>query len=113
LRGPCAFAEVTPRLGGSVGEFATCGVAATIERDPDGTVTKARIALFGVAATPVRARSAEELLVGQWPEPGRLTAAAQATAAELSPLADVHAGPAYRRRLSRVLTERALTEMIS
>ncbi len=106
-----ALHEVTPRLGGSTGEFATAGVAATAELDDGGRWRRARIALFGVADRPIHAREAEALVTGAEPTADLIAAAAESAAAAVDPPADVHAGPEYRRRLVRVLTSRALAEL--
>ena len=105
------FHEVTPRLGGSTGEFATAGVAAAGERDDGGRLRRVRIALLGVADRPVRAREAEKLLTGAQPTADVFAAASESAAAAVDPPSDVHAGAAYRRRLVRVLTRRALAEL--
>src|SRR3954449_1935395 len=55
-----SFHEVSRRHG----DFALVGVGAVAELDDSGLVTRARIALSGVADTPVRATQAEESLVG-------------------------------------------------
>jgi carbon-monoxide dehydrogenase medium subunit len=109
--GRVAFLEATPRLGGSTGEFATAGVAATTDFDRDGRFTNPRIALFGVADRPVRAHEAEAILSGVEPSADLLAAAAESARATIDPPADVHAGPDYRRRLVSVLTSRALAEL--
>jgi CO/xanthine dehydrogenase FAD-binding subunit len=106
-----AFLEATPRLGGSTGEFATVAVAATAERDASGRFTDVSIALAGAAERAVRAREAESLLVGSEPSAHGIEAAADRAAAAADPSDDVHAGREYRRRLARVLTCRALTEL--
>jgi len=108
-----AFREVTPRLGGSTGEFATAGVAATAEPDDLGRWRRVRIALLGVADRPVRAREAEALLTGVEPTNDAIAAAAESAATTVDPPSDVHAGPDYRRRAVRVLTTRALAEIAS
>lgn len=106
-----AFHEVTPRLGGSTGEFAIAAVAATAVSGEDGRWQQASIALIGAAERPVRARAAEALLTDAVPTPERLDAAAEAAVADLDPHADVHAQPPYRRRVVRVLVRRALEEL--
>lgn len=92
------------------GDFALTGVVArlTIER---GRCAAAQLVLFGVGATPVRARRAEALLTGDVLGAPRFEQAAQAASAEIDePLSDVHASAAYRRDLARVLTRRALAD---
>ena len=55
-----AFLEFAQRRG----DFAIAGVGAVLRLEDDGTVGEARIGLLGVADGPVRAGSAEALLVG-------------------------------------------------
>ncbi|SCX44913.1 xanthine dehydrogenase small subunit [Klenkia marina] len=65
----------------------------------DGVVTRARIGLGGVAATPIRALATEEALVGRpWPD---VAAAAEVLATEGTPLDDHRASAAYRRAMLR------------
>jgi xanthine dehydrogenase small subunit len=65
----------------------------------DGTVTRARIGLGGVAATPIRALAAEEALTGRpWDEP-TVREAAEALAGEGTPIDDQRASAAYRRAM--------------
>ena len=93
------------------GDFALTGVVARLAHDGGGRCTDARIVLFGVGATPVRARGAEQVLVGQTLDANRFEAAGTTAGAELDePLSDVHATADYRRDLARVLTRRALAE---
>lgn len=107
-----AFLEVTPRLGGSTGEFATVALAATAERDDDtGHFTRVSLALAGAAERAVRAHEAEAVLIGAEPTPEAIDAAAERAAAAVDPSNDVHASADYRRHLSRVLTRRALQEL--
>jgi carbon-monoxide dehydrogenase medium subunit len=106
-----AFLEVTPRLGGSTGEFATVAVAATAELDDAGRFAGVSLAFAGVAERAVRAREAEALLVGAEPTSDVLAAAGRAASSVVDPPADVHAGSEYRRHLVGVLTRRALAEL--
>ena len=106
-----AFLEVTPRLGGSTGEFATVAVAAAAELDAAGRFARVSLAFAGVAERAVRAREAEALLIGAEPTAEILEAAARSAAGAVDPPADVHAGAEYRRHLVGVLTRRALTEL--
>jgi carbon-monoxide dehydrogenase medium subunit len=91
------------------GDFALVGVAVvlTLAR---GSVAEARIAIFGAAATPVRARAAERALLRQAPTEDVLAEAARAATAGLETVADIHAPAAYRASVARTLTARALAD---
>jgi carbon-monoxide dehydrogenase medium subunit len=94
------------------GDFALVGVAValTLAR---GAVAQARIALFGAAATPVRAREAERALTGQRPSDHVLAEAARAATTGLETVADIHAPAAYRASVARTLTTRALADAVA
>jgi len=100
-----AFLEVARRHG----DFALVGVATTLGASPDGTIERATIALAGVAGKPVRAREAEQMLIGSKAASAVFSEAGRAAAAPLAPMSDIHATAAYRKRLAAVLTERALS----
>jgi xanthine dehydrogenase small subunit len=71
-----------------------------VDVDAAGTVTRARLAWGGVAATPVRVRAAEDALVGRpWTE-ATVDAAAGTLRAALSPLTDHRGTAEYRHRLA-------------
>jgi carbon-monoxide dehydrogenase medium subunit len=57
----------------------------------------------------LRASEAEAVLIGSSLTDARIAEAAAALAAATSPVDDIHAGAAYRRRMAGVLTRRALT----
>jgi CO/xanthine dehydrogenase FAD-binding subunit len=91
------------------GDFALAGVTALL-RVEDGRVSRARLALFGVGFTPVRAEAAEQTLVGAAPTASQLAEAARLAAEGLDPGDDLHAPATYRRRVARTLAERALSD---
>ena len=62
----------------------------------DGTVTKARIGLGGVAATPVRALATEAALEGRPWDADTVAAAAEVLASEGTPISDQRASADYR-----------------
>lgn len=102
-----SFQEVARRHG----DFALAGVACTLTLAANGACDAARIALFGVAPTPVRAAAAEGLVAGERPDAALFARAGAAAGDALDePLADIHASAEYRRHLARVLTRRALAE---
>jgi carbon-monoxide dehydrogenase medium subunit len=91
------------------GDVALVGVAAvlTVAR---GAVAEARVALFGAAATPVRARATERALVGRAPTDAALADAARLAVDGVETVSDLHAPAAYRASVARTLTARALAD---
>jgi carbon-monoxide dehydrogenase medium subunit len=105
-----AFEEISRRHG----DFAMAGAAVTLSVERAGRCREARIVLFGVGPTPVRARGAEQVAAGETLEAAILEAAGQKASEELDePLSDVHASAEFRRHLAGVLTRRALTEAMA
>jgi CO/xanthine dehydrogenase FAD-binding subunit len=103
-RSGAAFREISRRHG----DFAMAGVAATLTLAPDGRIADARLALSGVASTPVRAHAAEAVLAGHPPTDDLFAAAADAACRDLDPPDDIHATAAYRSHIAGVLVRRAL-----
>jgi CO/xanthine dehydrogenase FAD-binding subunit len=94
------------------GDFAIAGVVALVDLDEAGKIADARIALFGVASTPVRACKVEDALIGQEPHEHVFRDATALLDDVLDPPGDIHASSAYRRRAAAVLTVRALTRAV-
>lgn len=94
-------------------DFAIVGVAARVALGPDGAITDARIGLNGAANRALRATDAEQLLVGERPEPELLRRAGEAAARQSKPLADVDGSEDYKRRVIRVYTARALAKALA
>jgi aerobic carbon-monoxide dehydrogenase medium subunit len=88
-------------------QWAIAGVAAAVRTDGD-TIAEARIALTNMGPTPIRARSAEEALVGVAVEPDAVAAALSSIADGTSPPTDVNGDPEYRRHLVSILGRRAV-----
>jgi carbon-monoxide dehydrogenase medium subunit len=81
--------------------------------DADAVVTEARIVLGAVAPTPMRAVQAEKVLIGTKMTAELIDRAAQMASEDISPISDVRGSGAYRRRMARVLSRRALTATVS
>jgi CO/xanthine dehydrogenase FAD-binding subunit len=91
-------------------EISLVNVAAFISLDgPGGSIAKARIVLGSVGPTPIRAKSAEEVLKAQLPSDALLARAAEAASADAQPIDDFRGSAEYRRDMVGVLTRRALT----
>ncbi len=70
-----------------------------------------RLTFVNAGGTPLRGRTAEQLVIGQQPDEELFRAAGEAAAmTDIDPVGDVHATPAYRCQLARVLTVRALEQ---
>ena len=89
-------------------DIAVVGVAASVTLAADDTIVEARLALGAVASTPIRAKAAEALLVGQILTDEMLQAVGTAAAQEAKPIDDLRASAEYRQHLVKVLTQRAL-----
>lgn len=90
------------------GDFASAIVAVSIDLDRDGRVSDCRLAVGGVAGTPVRSEEAEDELRGQVPEPAVRARIAATLAGSL------HApglSPALRTLVTG-LTERSLARAV-
>jgi carbon-monoxide dehydrogenase medium subunit len=91
------------------GDFALAGAICTVETDDAGRCSRVRVALFGLASTPVRSRGAEEVLMGQQCEDAVLDAAASACFDGIDVLGDdVHASAGYRRTAGQSLVRRTI-----
>ena len=100
------FQEVARRSG----DYALVGSAAVVTLDAADRCVRARVVLFGVAPTPVRAVEAEEALLGQAYSPHRVKEAAALVQLVIDPEPDVHVTADYRRSVAEVLTVRVLDD---
>ena len=101
-----AFEEMARRHG----DYALVGVAVSLALGARGECAAVRIALLSVGDGPVLAARAAGALLGQLPTAEAIGAAADlAGSDDIDPPADIHATAAYRRKLAKVLTRRALS----
>jgi len=102
-----SFTELARRHG----DYALAGVVSYFTVSAAGVCDAARIVLFGVGATPVRARTAEAALIGQKPSARLFEAVGKAAQDDIEdPQSDVHASAEQRRALAGVLTGRGLAD---
>ena len=100
-----AFVELARRHG----DFAIVACSALLELGRDGAITRARLAISGLAHGPIRPASIERALAGHPPGAQAFKAAA-AEASKLEAAADAYVTAEYRKHLARVLTYRALEQ---
>jgi len=84
LRRSTAFAKLSLYKGG----FAVCSCAVSIDLDQNGIATDIRVILGGVAPTPRRLSSVENMLLGQVPSTKRIEEASASWVAGAHPLRD-------------------------
>lgn len=88
-------------------QWAIAGVAATVRTD-GGSIAEARIAMTNMGPTPIRARAAEQALVGVAMEPNAVASALSSIADDTAPPTDINGDPEYRRHLVTILGRRAV-----
>ncbi|MDG6983084.1 MAG: xanthine dehydrogenase family protein subunit M [Nitrososphaerota archaeon] len=105
-----------PRSGGAylkveqkVGDFASAGVAVQLSVDRASMCTKVGIGLTAVGPTAVKAKKAEEAMLGKQVTDRVAVAEAAALAADAAtPTSDIRGTAEYKKRLVRLLVARGL-----
>ncbi|HVN96565.1 MAG TPA: xanthine dehydrogenase family protein subunit M [Syntrophorhabdaceae bacterium] len=87
-------------------DMGVVGVAVSVVADASGACKDARVVLGNAGVTPIRAKSAEKVLVGKKLSDALFAQAGEAAAADADPVSDIHASEEYRRHLVKVLTKR-------
>lgn len=87
------------------GDYALAAASVTLRRQ-DGAACDVRIAVMGVADTPVRIPQAEAMLERN--DMTRLSLVLEAVRSAITPNSDLHASADYRRHLAGILVARAL-----
>ena len=100
------------KLERKVGDYAIAGVAAYIVLDANGNVTYAGIGLTNVGQTPIKARDAEQSLLGQPLNDATIHQAAELAAAAAQPISDSRGPAEYKRDMVHTLTVRALRKAL-
>jgi CO/xanthine dehydrogenase FAD-binding subunit len=90
-----------------LGDYALGSVAVCITLDEKKeTCVNARIGLAGVAATPIRAKQAEEVLKGKKVTEDLLAEAAEVMKTEIDPISGIEGSADYKRDLAGTLLKR-------
>jgi carbon-monoxide dehydrogenase medium subunit len=101
------------KLERKVGDYAIAGVAAYITLDSNGNVSYAGIGLTNVGSTPIKARDAEQSLLGKPLDEVSIHQAADLAAAASQPVSDTRGPAEYKRDMVRTLTVRALRKALA
>jgi aerobic carbon-monoxide dehydrogenase medium subunit len=96
------------KLERKVGDYAIAGVAAYIALDSDNSITYAGIGLTNVGPYPMKAREAEQFLIGKPAIDATFQEAARLAAAASQPTSDIRGPAEYKRAMVRTLCIRAL-----
>ena len=107
IRG-AGFHEVSERKG----DFAVVAAAAVIGIGKTGICNHATLAIGGADGTPKRMHVAENKLQGNVLNNHIISSSLSGLNSELEPSNDRHADAAYRTRVARILTERALQDAL-
>jgi aerobic carbon-monoxide dehydrogenase medium subunit len=101
------------KLERKVGDYAIAGVAAYIKLNNDGHVDYAGIGLTNVGPTPIKARDAEQFLLGKTLDDANIAQAANLAAAAAHPTSDTRGPAEYKRAMVRTLAVRALRKALA
>ena len=102
------FREVAQRPG----DFALVGLVGAVHVD-GGKIARAGLAWFGMGPTPVKARQAEQALLGASLSDIDARAIAELAVADTDPFEDQHATAHYRRTVGRRIFARTLGEALN
>ncbi|MCQ4637044.1 xanthine dehydrogenase family protein subunit M [Anaerovorax odorimutans] len=92
-------------------DLAIIGSGAWVKMDGN-KIAGCRIAMGGVGVTPLRAKKAEQFLIGGEATEERFAEAGVIASGECSPISDVRASAEYRSDMIRVFTKRALKKAV-
>jgi xanthine dehydrogenase small subunit len=99
------FRKVGTRRAQSISKVVFCGL---VTRDARGRATDARLAYGSVAPVPLRARRAEQALLGAAPAPAVAEAARAALAEDIAPIDDIRSTRDYRLAVAGNVLEQFL-----
>jgi carbon-monoxide dehydrogenase medium subunit len=95
------------------GDFALASIALSIRRR-EARIDEARVAVMGVADTPLRLRTVEQSLVGiEIESPATADQFARLVTSSVTPNSDLHASAEYRTHLLEGLARRAMTAALA
>lgn len=101
------------KLERKIGDYATVGVATSLELGDDGAITNAGIALTSVYPYNLKVTEAEDLLVGSQPGEELFKEAGAIAAAASDPASDHKGSAEYKRHVVGVFVERGLANSLA
>jgi carbon-monoxide dehydrogenase medium subunit len=101
------------KLERKIGDYATVGVATSLELGDDGAITNAGIALTSVYPYNLKVAEAEDLLVGSQPGEELFKEAGAIAAAASDPASDHKGSAEYKRHVVGVFVERGLANSLA
>ncbi|MGW1024770.1 FAD binding domain-containing protein [Streptomyces sp. NPDC002577] len=105
-RRPCGFA--VEEFARRSGDFALAGATVAVGLDADGRIDRCAIGLFGLGATPCRARAAEQELIGAEPTEDKADDIGGLAMSGLGSVpSDLHGSAGYRKRVGAAMVARA------
>lgn len=91
-------------------DIAKISIAVALHKD-EKICKDVRIALGSVAPTPIRAKNAEEFLIGKELNDHTIEKAAEVISEEVQPMTDVRSTAEYRKQMCKILLKRALLKL--
>ncbi|MFP3882209.1 MAG: FAD binding domain-containing protein [Actinomycetota bacterium] len=100
------------KLERKVGDYATVGVATSLELAEDGSIASAGIGLTSVYAHNLKVTEAEEALQGNQPSDELFAEAGRIAAETCDPASDTRGSAEYKRHIVDVFTQRGLARSL-
>ncbi len=101
------------KLGRTSVDFAVVNASAMITLDKKSKqISSARIALGAVAATPIRAKAAEESLIGKAASEDMIVKASRLAVGDLEPSPSVHASGEYKKKVIPIMVRDAISTAV-
>lgn len=100
------------KLERKVGDYATVGVATSLELGDDGKIASAGVALTSVYPHNLKVAEAEDALEGEVPDEELFAEAGRIAAAACDPTSDTRGSAEYKRHIVDVFTQRGLAKSL-
>lgn len=109
---PAHTGSAYEKLANKASHYAIAGCAAVVTRNDDGTCAAASLVITGAAMEIMRLGAAEATLVGKPLNEQTIADASSHAADGLEVVSDIHGSEDYRRRMTAVVTRRAIARAL-